>query len=76
MHFLNVGHAYENAARYTRAVIGETPDPTVLPTSYREARGISVSPASTSPWSTARSNPLRTTRRARRCGRYDHVEAC
>ncbi|MEV0107660.1 HEXXH motif-containing putative peptide modification protein [Nocardia sp. NPDC050799] len=37
MHFLNVGHAYENVARYTRAVIGEASDPSVLPSSYREA---------------------------------------
>ncbi|MBF6139019.1 aKG-HExxH-type peptide beta-hydroxylase [Nocardia farcinica] len=37
MHFLNIGHAYENTARYTRAVLGEIPDPARLPVSYREA---------------------------------------
>ncbi|MFC8047804.1 aKG-HExxH-type peptide beta-hydroxylase [Nocardia sp. NPDC057353] len=37
MHFLNVGHAYENVARYTRAVTGEAPDTAVLHAAYREA---------------------------------------
>ncbi|MEU7767007.1 HEXXH motif-containing putative peptide modification protein [Nocardia sp. NPDC049190] len=37
MHFLNVGHAYENVARYTRAVVGDQPDSAGLASSYREA---------------------------------------
>lgn len=39
MHFMNVGHAYENAARYARAMTGRESNANTLHPAYREAIG-------------------------------------